>query len=210
MILEIKNFLDNPYLVRDFALSQNYEDCNFIDSDFMYSGFRSEITSLVLTHEILSKIENLTSKKIVESYLNFHINTIHSVLGFPHRDNLTENTFAGVIYLNELSDEKYGTTLYHNNNIPNWCPIKDDPSYIDKMQIVYSLNIPIFNSIKKKFVEECLNLKKNVLKEKMVCKFEFNKLILYDANVLHSPNFYFGESLEDSRMTISLHGVFEK
>jgi Rps23 Pro-64 3,4-dihydroxylase Tpa1-like proline 4-hydroxylase len=45
-----------------------------------------------------------------------------------------------------------------------------------------------------------LNYQSNTIK--VVPK--FNRLVLYKANVLHSPNQFFGDSMEDSRLTLTM------
>ena len=207
-MIEIENFLDNPYLVREYALQQDYQECKFECNKPLFSGFRCLVKSKCIFNEIFSKIEQISNLKIHEIHMSFHVNSEISVLGFPHHDSSYSpevKEFAGVIYLNELPMEMdkflYGTTMYEN---PDYIP--DD--YISKMQIVYNVNIPCENFYKLKFIKECLDYKSK-LKIIKNLGLEFNKLVMYSAHDFHSPNFYFGSTLEDSRMTIAIHGKFK-
>ena len=76
------------------------------------------------------------------------------------------------------------------------------------MEIVYSTSISKNNSLKEKFSQECLEFKKNLLQEVVSFNFEFNKMVCYSSNYLHSSNFYFGENKRSSRLTIEFFGEF--
>ena len=73
---------------------------------------------------------------------------------------------------------------------------------------MYSVDLPLWNnhkvSVKNRFIDF-----KNSLSVKQKIKNEYNKMILYRSNIYHAPDYYFGETINDSRMTIAIHGVFE-
>jgi hypothetical protein len=211
---EFINFFNDPNTVRNNALTQEYKECNFSRLDGIYSGLRSSITDSNIINEISTKIENITSNEIENIQFSFHINPDVSMLGYPHYDhddfkNLKK--FAGVIYLNDNVDYRYkevfGTTIY--KCVSQKELQKEYKDYLAEMQIVYNINIPTSNSIKIEYADKCIDLKSK-LNDLKTFKLEYNKLILYNAAQLHSPNHYFGETVQDSRLTIAIHGTFKK
>ena len=202
--LEIRNFFNEPDIIRDIALDCNYDKCNFLNkSGGVWSGFRCEITHQSIYNYVRSKIEYHTKQKIERVSLNFHINPKISCLGSPHRDSKREKGFAGVIYLNKnLPDDKdYGTTLYEDSENENILNISD-------IQIMYSVDLPLWNNHKVSVKNKLIDFK-NSLSIKQKIKNEYNKMILYNSNIYHAPDYYFGDNIDDSRMTIAIHGVFE-
>jgi hypothetical protein len=229
-IKEVSNFLDNPDQIREIGLSQNYAQYSRLsEPNSTWSGYRCRILNpskkekkddiqswldsaegfpacknTEIGDEILNKLENVFRKKIIPSSLNltFHINPYISRQGFPHFDTRDPNGFAGVIYLSKEYPEDIdcGTTIYNTVH-----PFDAD---LDKMKIMYEPNLSPTNRFKDIFSEELTERKQSLEVYKKI-KFEYNKLICYPGMVIHSPDFYFGENLENSRMTISIHGKFD-
>lgn len=197
---EEKDFLNNPNLVREYALTREF-DTNTSNKS-IWSGFRYKIP-IEDAEELTLKIQDHFDKKITLNSVYFHMNPKVSMHGFPDKDSNNTNEFAGVIYLNDLTDKNAGTTLYEDYDQYQY----DD--YLHKMQIVYSTSVPEDNIFKRRFSEECLNFKKNNLKQIVSFDFEFNKMVCYSANYLHSSNFYFGDSKRTNRLTISFSGEID-
>lgn len=200
----VDNFFENPHEIRKHALSlRTYDACDFFNRSGIYSGYRTFIQNSTVEYYIIQKLENILERKI--SYLSrcIHLNTSVSRFGCPHADVGGEQQLdiAGVIYLNENAPINSGTTLYDKE------PESSIESYIDKMQIVYNVNIPANNAVKVKCANEIQNFK-NSLKVIAYSENIFNRLIIYPAQAYHSPEKYFGETLEDGRLTIALHGKF--
>lgn len=208
-IKEITNFFDNPDLVRKNGLNQRYQPWNkYVHEKSIWSGYRSDINDDSIQTEITSKIEKSFGRKILRILPLYHVNPWVSRQGFPHIDNKNINAFAGVIYLNEdwqlpVHDKitDFGTTIYDEPNVHDF--IIDN----DKMRIMYETNLYEDNRFKDIFSEE-LTFLKSTLKIYKKVKFEYNKLICYPGNLLHSPDFYFGNDVNNSRMTIAFHGEF--
>lgn len=207
---EVHNFFDDPDMIREFALLQNYT--NFIwRNEGYWSGFRTHIESEEIKSELFNKLQNVLNKKIRNIVSCFHLNPQISMHGFPHVDSDALDSFAGVIYLNKEfpKDIDCGTTLYedlpeHKNECGRY--IKN---FTDKLEIVYDVTINPDNFFKHQFSQECLNFKRNVLKKVKTFNFEYNKMICYPGFKLHSPDFYFGNGREISRLTIAFHGNFD-
>lgn len=203
IIGELKHFFENPDMVREVAMHQHYDQCNFTERG-IYSGLRSEINvNSPIYIELKTKIQKLISKEFREFNCHFHINPNGSCLGFPHTDtNTAQNHIAGVVYLNKEHPNECGTTLFHSSSIYNSL---DHEEYLAKMQIAYSLQIPSTNKIKQQIVDECVHFKTKVLQKKKNFTFEYNKLVYYDGSILHSPDFYFGNNISNSRLTVVFH-----
>ena len=199
---EIQNFFDDPDLIRNIGLHCDYNKCNFLDMRHIYSGVRSQLKYEVIHQRICNKIEVVTNIKIFNLSIHFHLNPILSCFGAPHHDGHDPDSFAGVIYLNDqIPDIDCGTTLYFE---PFQEILENQPDIFD-MQLMYSLDLPFNHPQKINAQKKFLEFKKN-LKVKQNFKNEYNKLVMYKSNIFHSPDFYFGNNLTDSRMTIVFHG----
>jgi len=208
--IESKNFFADPDLVREFALNQQYRNWVW-GGNGIWSGFRSPLQDESITNELVSKLEILNQRKIKTIQPCFHINPRVSMHGFPHTDFEAHeiDSFAGVVYLNkEFPQERCGTTIYedlpeHKRQCEEYIL-----NFYDKMEIVYDTTISPNNKFKHQFSKECLNFKTYVLKTVKCVDFEYNKVLCYPGYVLHSPDFYFGDIKETSRLTIAFHGQF--
>jgi len=212
-VKEYNNFFDNFDLVRENGLSQKYFNRDKFAKTGVWSGYRADINNADIENEILDKIESFYNRKIVKCHtFHYHINPWVSRQGFPHSDirhSASEEdkstNFAAIIYLNKDHQlpplGNYGTTVY--NRLGD-IPIVDD----DKMRIMYETNLEENNRFKDMFSIE-VSMLKSVLEVYKHIKFEYNKLVLYPSIVLHSPDFYFGQTVENSRMTIAIHGVLD-
>lgn len=207
LIKEESNFFDNPLNVREHALTQHFHPYSFTGRG-IWSGLRCPINNLEIENELKEKIENLNKRKIESFIPSFHINPIVSMHGYPHTDSNDLNSFAGVVYLNTKYPKNCGTTIYED--LPKHKPSCEQYilNFFDKMEIVYSTALNPRNKFKLTYSEECLNFKNYVLKKIKSVEFEFNKILCYPGYVLHSPDFYFGETKETSRLTIAFHGQF--
>lgn len=204
--MEIRNFFDDPDLIRNIGLHCNYQKCNFLEMNGIWSGLRSPMSYEVIGKRISSKIELESGIKIKNVSYSFHINPSLSCLGGPHNDSKDEKAFAGVIYLsdNVPEDIPTGTTLYFDPAVND---LENQPMIYD-MQIMYSLELPSNHPQKIRAKEKFLQYK-NTLNVRYNAKNEYNKLVMYYSNIYHSPDFYFGENIYDSRMTIVFHGKME-
>ena len=206
-VIEVENFFENPDLIRDFALSQEFNPYIYTPNS-IWSGFRAPINNQAIETELFEKIEKESGKKIRSFVSRFHLNPGVSMHGYPHVDAPEIDSFAGVVYLNRTYPENCGTTIYEDLPIHKSFVEKYIPNYVDKMEIVYNVNLNINNRFKQQYSQECLNFKTYVLKKFKSVDFEFNKMVLYPGNVLHSPDFYFGDNKNNSRLTIAFHGNF--
>jgi hypothetical protein len=209
------NFFEDPDSVRNHATSlRSYHPCDFYSRKGIYSGYRTPIHNPDIERTIVSKIENLFQKKLAAVSLNFHLNPYTSMLGCPHKDNEaldksrrptinSGSDIAGVVYLSKNAPPETGTTLYE---APEKIEIQN---FHDKMQIIYDVAIPPHNFYKKQFALEMKQYKESLTKI-AGSEHVYNTLIIYSSRILHAPGLYFGDTLENSRLTIPIHASFEK
>lgn len=212
------NFFENPDEIRAYALSLRcYEPCDLYTPG-IYSGYRVMLDYKIkeeneILHYVSEKIQNLYKKQVKEIILTFHLNTKVSICGAPHYDvrpsdvehNRIDKKFAGVIYLTPNPPINSGTTIY-KNDFSEYDELNEFG--MDKLQIIYSVNLPISNSIKKTFGEELKEFKSK-LKVDTCVENVYNRFITYPSIMYHSPDDYFGDTLEDGRLSISIHGTFK-
>jgi hypothetical protein len=199
----IDNFFDDPDQVRAHALSlRTYEPCDFYARGGIFSGYRTKICNEQIEKYIIERIEKIFQRKVLDLSCVFHLNTNTSVFGCPHTDNggIRNSDIAGVIYLNTNAPVNSGTSLYESEAHPI-------ENFYAKMQILYDVALPPHNFIKANIAKEIKEFKSK-LKVDAYSENIYNRLIMYPASVYHSPENYFGETLEDGRLTIALHGKF--
>lgn len=204
--MEIRNFFDDPDLIRNVGLHCNYRKCNFLEMKGIWSGFRAPMIYEVITKKIISKIQQESKIIISDINIEYHLNPALGCFGGPHHDSSDDKAFAGVIYLSDNipEDISTGTTLYYE---PDKETLRDELTVLD-MQLLYSLELPYFHP-QKLIAKEKFQQYKDKLKIRHNVENEYNKLVMYYSNIYHSPDFYFGEGIYDSRMTIVFHGKME-
>lgn len=200
---EIDSFLDDPNYVREVALRQKYAPCNFLELKSLYPGYRTSNIDLKIKEEIRSKLEKIYNTKFKVLQCFFTYVTHESMLGIPHVDPFSD--ISGLIYLSPNFTSDSGTTIF--NETDEESSKRFIPEYRSKIEILYNTTIKPSNSIKRNIAKEMVELKKTfqVLKTFDNC---FNKGVFYPAKYLHSANNYFGERIDDSRLTLNMFGSF--
>lgn len=103
----------------------------------------------------------------------------------PHTDSRALCTHAGVLYLSPDGAEHAGTTFFRarlpdgslgGNSIPS--------RYANLVEALGTRFVP-----------------SNLFVEDVSVDYKFNRLLLYRADLIHSATAYFGEALQDRRMT---------
>ena len=204
--LEEKDFFPYPEIIRNIGIYSNYTKCDFLNPNGIWSGIRSPVLHDFINSYMFEKIEKITSKSVSRLDCSFHINPELSCMGAPHHDSQSNSkAFAGVVYLNDsIPKIDCGTTLFEE---PSKDILQSSPS-ISEMQVMYRLDLPSKNIFKIQSRDNFIKYKKK-LKVLKIMSNEYNKMVLYYSNVYHSPDFYFGEGLVNSRMTLVFHGEFK-
>ena len=189
----ISNFYENPDAIRQFALAQKYkfrhEEAGV---DYVYPGCRTEDL-----HALDASLQAMVLKKLVSV---FHIpehdlmrwsisSSFQSVSeiykeGVIHTDSNT--IFAGVLYLTPDAPLNSGTSLYRKNTSFNQ----------ERYQKALDQNDERFKSGEIVMNTDYHSMFDEVVRVNNV----YNTLILYEGDIFHAANQFFGRTLEDSRL----------
>lgn len=167
----VENFYSDPHAVRTYALQQQYED----QSEW-YKGRRT-----IEQHFVPG------TKREFEKIMGIKINNweSHGMCGrFQYctpQDSLVYHwdgqTWAGMIYLTPDAPYQCGTSFYaHESGVRQESDFNSDQAFANGF----------YDRTKFKLVDVVGNI--------------FNRLILFDAKVIHSASEYFGQTIEDSRL----------
>jgi hypothetical protein len=201
------NFFDNPDSVRMKGILY----LKSIHSDILndtgdYPGIKSYCLSkdnIEIYNFIKKKVESISEVIFNTFTTGFHLTNKYHGFGLCHRDSITadDKTISGVIYLNnnlseslcnssgtifcqEISPAKCGEVFRFASTTKDLNIIKD---FIDFKSYYNSKHyIPI------KTIQN-----------------SYNRCIIFDSNIPHAPGDYFGESWEDSRLTITFSGEYK-
>ena len=189
----ISNFYENPDAIRQFALAQKYtfrhEEAGL---DYVYPGCRTKDL-----HALDASLQAMVLKKLVSV---FHIpehdlmrwsisSSFQSVSeiykeGVIHTDSNT--IFAGVLYLAPDAPLNSGTSLYRKNTSFNQ----------ERYQKALDQNDERFKSGEIVMNTDYHSMFDEVVRVNNV----YNTLILYEGDIFHAANQFFGRTLEDSRL----------
>lgn len=196
MIIVIDNFLDNPDKIQKEAI-KFYRTHQSV-SEKNYPGKKVQVSI---------EIKNLISKKI-SSVLKENINCKEScyqfvdetyLLGIPHDDR--SKKYSSILFLNKNAPENTGTQIFsHYNNY------KSSSLYQDE-----NLVLPIkehFIKSKRKILDKLMYrltlfkiMKDFKSKDSITIENKFNRMIIFDSNLVHRACNYFGKD-EQSRLCL--------
>jgi hypothetical protein len=192
-ITVVDNFYKCPDKIRDFALSQPYTFCRDMENiDYVYPGARTQDLSIIHP-ELFEKFFRKTSS-IFHNYeydlLRWQVSSSFQYVtedfdcGIIHQDHNT--VFAGVIYLTPNAPLTAGTSIYAPNKLFN------KKNY----QEALNENDTLFKS-------GALEVKKDyhhMFDETVKVNNLFNTLIMYEGDMFHSANHFFGSNIESARL----------
>jgi len=169
----VDNFYDDPYLVRNYAMQQEYE----VSSDW-YKGRRT--FKQYLFPQLKPKFEEVMGIKIRqwETYpmngrFQFCIPEDRLVY---HYDS---QTWAAMIYLTPNAPPSTGTSFYAHKGT-NIRHIEEHPEADN------CFSGGFYDSTKFELVDTIGNV--------------FNRLVIFDARLFHAASGYFGQNIQDSRL----------
>ena len=189
----INDFYDNPDTIRQFALAQKYKFRHEEEGlDYVYPGCRTQDL-----HALDASLQAMVLKKLVSV---FHIpehdlmrwaisSSFQSVSeiykeGVIHTD--TNTIFAGVLYLTPNAPLDTGTSLYRKN------ASFDERKY----KAACDLNTERFKTGKIVMDTGYHSMFDEVIKVNNV----YNTLILFEGDMYHAANKFFGTNMQDSRL----------
>ena len=195
-VLIINNFLEMPTIVRTWAINQQYytskEFTQMYNKHTDWPGKRTlHVSDLDSEYAniVLSRIANIATNQFglrdisIRSY--FQLTTKEDGDSWVHQDN--DTNLAAVLYLNQNPPRNSGTTLYKCNDIGKWT------SFMNNQEGYNTLKTINTNENKQLYGElfEPIDIIGNV----------FNRLILYKGTEFHKSNDYFGNDIQDGRLT---------
>jgi hypothetical protein len=189
----VDNFFENPSLIRKFALGLQYHKLDSVPG--VRTKRLEEIEpefSIFLHKKILSIFFDLNKENIsYDMSTAFQLTSKKYEEGWVHIDDV--NTFAAVVYLNPETDPSAGTSVHkqiRDCNVDVW----------DQRNMFYNDTVDV-ESIRKIREEHNSKFSKTL----DVCNV-YNRLFLYDGQSWHKENKFFGETADDSRLTLVIFG----
>ena len=191
----VDNFYKNPDEVRELALNQNYKSCSEIKGlNYTFPGSRTDDTA---------KISQDFHQKFFTKFSSFFHNYNHDQLrmvmtsnfqyvpesfnkGVIHRD--VGAIFAGLIYLSKNPKLDSGTTLFKKNKK------YDEEKFIK----VCKSNDKLFMDGKYNELDYSYEV---MFDEFIKINNSYNTLIMYEADIFHAANKFFGTNKDNSRLT---------
>jgi hypothetical protein len=189
----ISDFYENPDAIRQFALAQKYKFRHEeVGLDYVYPGCRTQDL-----HVLDPSLQAMVLKKLVSV---FHIqehdlmrwaisSSFQSVTeiykeGVIHTD--TNTIFAGVLYLTPNAPVDAGTSLYRKNASFNESKYKQA---CDQNAENFKTGEIVMDTGFHSMFDEVVRVN-NV----------YNTLILFEGDMYHAANKFFGTGLDDSRL----------
>lgn len=189
----VDNFYDQPDAMRKFALAQKYRFRHEeTDIDYVYPGCRTKDL-----YELDSDLQAQVLKKIISvfhiaehDHMRWAISSSFQSVGAAYGSGIihtdTNTIFAGVLYLSPDAPLDAGTSLYRKN-------ASFDQAKYKRAQDV---NNERFNSGELVMDTTYHSMFDEVLRLNNV----YNTLILFEGDMFHAANQFFGSTLEDSRL----------
>lgn len=189
----IENFYENPDVIRQFALNQEYKFCNErTNFDYVYPGSRTKD---------LFDLDKALHEKICKKLVSVFHNSDHDIMkwsistsfqsvtkeynqGVIHTDTAT--VFAGVLYLMPDAPLNSGTSLFKKNST------FDEKKYASAL----AQNSDKFKAGEIRMSTDYHSMFDEIVRVNNV----YNTLIIYEGRHFHAANKFFGNTLKDSRL----------
>lgn len=188
----VSDFYKNPDEIRKYALSLKYTYCHEMkDIDYVFPGART-----MQLRDLSQSLHDKVCKKLISVFqfpehdlMEFRIQTSFQIVsaeygkGLIHQDDNT--IFAGVLYLTPDAPLDAGTSLFRKNSSYDedlyWKKIKEnDENFKNKRPIDFSYH---------SMFDEVVRVN-NV----------YNTLILFEGDIHHCANQFFGETKQNARL----------
>lgn len=185
MIYVKDDFLKNPYDVRNYALKQEYI------TEGIYPGHRSFNVSEEVKDLILREAKNILKKQNIKCYAAFQYSTRDFKEGLFHTDI---SSYAAILFLTPNPPQNCGLELCEKCDI-----VIDDHLAKDKHEF-YKNTKSIKNQIKFDRLRRKIN---NSFSPIAKIPNKFNRIVIFDSKMHHRAQKFFGDSIENSRLTIA-------
>lgn len=183
-IIVIDNLFDDPDNVVSFAKTLNFYDKNnhpalnnSRGNKVYWNGFRSESLHTVNNDLFVKYNKIILSKLIQKSFSNVDISY----------------KFLGQLFFHYVSSEFTKNVWKISEDITkdNWFH-RDENMYYAGVVYLYKNPPPNTGTVLIKDNKE------------IIIDNVYNRLVMYDANILHAPQDSFGENINDSRLTLTI------
>lgn len=185
MIFVKDNFLPNPYEVRSLALTQDYS------SEGTYPGYRSFNVPEETNKYILDEVKLILRKPNLTFGSGFQYSTKLFKEGLFHTDI---SSYASIIFLTPNPPQNCGLELCEKCDI-----ILSDELSKPKHEF-YKNTSSIVNQIKFDRLIKRIN---NQFSPIAKIPNKFNRMVLFDSKMHHRAQKFFGNSIENSRLTLA-------
>jgi len=193
-VMIVENFYEDPDLVRNFALKQDY----FKGERGSWPGLRSpyinELSSALyenLRKKLLLIIKEYGYQDFVELQSSFQIIDESYGTGWVHDDDPKLN-IAGLIYLNpNPPSEGSGTTIYEDNG--DFSAEKYAEPFMQDVLLASNEERIKYKDLRE---EQRKHFTPTITIENC-----YNRCILFDTRLWHSADGFFGTTKEDTRLT---------
>lgn len=182
--LVVDDFYKDPDAVRNFALSLEYKE----HKDY-FKGRRTDNSYFVDgTKEIF---ESLLNRKITnwnhQMSGRFQFCTANEPIVYHH----DTQTFAAVVYLTPEAPPESGTSFFRRKNTKQYKNLTDsEAAPLNKTSKELLFETYLENAVLDRTKWELIDLIGN----------RYNRLVIWDAQLFHAANAYFGGSINDSRL----------
>lgn len=177
------NFFNDPYLIRNIGLKQEYV------SEGFYPGSRSFDIPNIIENYTLSEVKYLLKNNILTCKSAFQYSTKEFKEGLFHSDN---SLYTSIVFLSPNPPQKTGLEICEK------CDIILEDSDADIKHNFYKNTKNFLNSYRFNLLKNKLNKKFNPIAK---IPNNFNRFILFDSSLFHRAQNFFGTSIENSRLT---------
>ncbi len=190
----IDNFYEDPDLVREFALKQEYYKGERGSWPGLRSSYIDELDQVLfeyLKKKLLLVLKDYGYSNFTELQTTFQIINETYGTGWVHDDDPKLN-IAGLIYMSPNPPETgSGTTIYEDNNSFNG----------EKYADAFMQDVLISTDEQREKFKTLREEQKSQFVPTVTIENVYNRCIIFDTRQWHSADGFFGKDIKDSRLT---------
>lgn len=195
MIQIIDDFFPDPFFIRNVALK-----CKDFVSLPQYPGKRCKIPKEIqtLTLNLIEKNTNyrLKASKIDPEGMSFNFIDSSYCCGMPHSDHPVAK-YSCIIFLSPNPPKLSGIEIYQKYEGREYNPKILKSNNIK--ETFFRSHRNMFQKLRYRYIS---TKTKNKQKDKIEIENKFNRMVLFDSNLLHNAQNYFGNTKQNSRLTL--------
>jgi hypothetical protein len=201
MFIVIDDAFENPERFRNDAIKK-YKD-NIFEVNQNYPGKRCFISDDTLINYFSHKAQVILNQNIKCHQLSYDFVDSSYCIGFPHDDR--GRKYTSILYLNPNPPNESGTELFSN-----YLSCSRNKLYLNEKNNVI-LKRSFFGKSKRNFIDKWF-YQKNVRKITDDLKYttsisnKYNRLLIFDSNLIHRAQNYFGEGVNSRLCLVGFFG----